>query len=393
MTRYYLFINREYTKIFKKNETEPIIQIEYDGTLLFNNTLKFDFYKEECVIAYQDKYFMENRYAVIGNDIFICGREYNAIGKMFIFLLDLFKLLDITKGEIVIITDEEVDTFYYVNYINANRMFEMIFKELLNFELDLSFKGCLDQNNIILGLQKFLIHENKEGVGYIDDFFVGVYLNKGKKGTMVGRALWGRKDSEKKEKIDQEFLKYLELEGFRLEEADVDNIKNYVYYEAQVNKQIDNITFNIRDEEYHLNFKNINKFVEQTITENLITLNEELSTIDDTTNKIKFYVNILNADTNQKVLDILATKNIEIASNEEYNSFLNKTMIFIDQVIKYNSILYKKKIQKLLNCKNKNEIARAILYDGQIAYGLSQYLMDKTVDEIFDLLGIKKIKL
>ena len=30
MTRYYLFINREYTKIFKKNETEPIIQIEYD---------------------------------------------------------------------------------------------------------------------------------------------------------------------------------------------------------------------------------------------------------------------------------------------------------------------------------------------------------------------------
>ena len=393
MTRYYLFVNREYTKIFMKNDINPITQKEYEGTFLFNNTLKFDYYKEECVIAYKDKYFMENRYAVIGNDIFICGKEYNIIGKMFIYLLDLFKLLAITNGEIVIITDEEVDTFYYENNINVNRMFELIFKELHNFELDLSFKGCLDQNNVILGLQKFLIHENKDGVGYIDDFFIGVYLNKGKKGSMVGRALWGRKDSEKKEKIDQEFLKYLELEGFRLDDADIDNIKNYVYFEAQVNKQIDSITFTIRDEEYHLNFKNINQFVEQTITENLVTLNEELNAIDDTTSKIKFYINILNVDTKQKVLDILATKNIEIASYEEYEKFLNRTMIFIDQVIKYNSVLYKKKIQKILNNKNRKEIAKMILYDGQIAYGLSHYLMDKTVDEIFDLLGIKKIKL
>ena len=94
MIRYYLFINIEYTKIYKKEENGEISLVSFEGVTLFNNTLKYDFYKEDITIAYQDKYYMTNRFASVGEDSNCCGSTLYSNVKIGVFLLDLFNLLD-----------------------------------------------------------------------------------------------------------------------------------------------------------------------------------------------------------------------------------------------------------------------------------------------------------
>ena len=68
-------------------------------------------------------------------------------------------------------------------------------------------------------------------------------------------------------------------------------------------------------------------------------------------------------------------------------------MIYIDCVIKYNTILHKKKILQLLNSKRRQEIEVRLNYADGIAYSFELYISPKEDDEIFKKLNIKKINL
>ena len=68
-------------------------------------------------------------------------------------------------------------------------------------------------------------------------------------------------------------------------------------------------------------------------------------------------------------------------------------MIYIDLVINYNNLIYKKKIAKLLSGKNRVEVSKRLQYDGNFAYGLDFLLDDKTNDQVFNKLNIKRINL
>lgn len=392
MIRYYFFINTEFTTVFKKDDKGNYEQISYNDIYQFNNTLKFNFETEEIEIAYEDKYFMNNRYAIIGDDSVICGCTVNVIFKMGIYLYDLFNLLKINNSEIAVIFEEDAIDCFESYRIDIYKVMDNVFNVLCNSENLITYKGCFLLNSLKLGLEKYMLHQYKNGVAYINNFFLGLHINKGKKGTLVGHAEWAKQNIEEKNECNNEFYKYLELNGFSINQENIENIKNYVIYETLKNKELNKVKIIVKDEEYYLDFQVINQFVQNNINNNIKRLNEELEKLGTDTKDVIIFVNITNKEVEEKILSILNEKNMIIADKQQYDDFFKKLIIYIDLVIKYNNVVYRKKITQLLNSKYHHQIRNNIIYDGYYAYGLNNLLDERNNDIVFKELGIKKSK-
>ena len=73
---------------------------------------------------------------------------------------------------------------------------------------------------------------------------------------------------------------------------------------------------------------------------------------------------------------------------EEYNDLVDKVMIYIDYIVKYNTVLYRKKIQQLLNSKRKLEIIHKLNYFENIAYTFDLFISKKELDEMINKLNV-----
>jgi len=392
MNKYYIFMKKESSQVFKRDESNKLEKMSHNGIDVFNNTLKYDFKTEEIVAAFEDKYYTQNRYAIIGPNSLCCGINVDLPTKLCIYLLDLFKLLNIDSGEVVIVLEEDATVLFYSNNLDINKVFELVFSAIKK-SYKISYKGALIQNNIITGLQRYLLHKYKNGTGFIDDLFLSAVFKRDKKRVATGNGYWGLYDLNNKRENDEKFYRYLETEGISKRHENIENIKNYVYNESLTKTKVDSLNLIIKDEEYNLDFKIINEYVDKIIEDNLTRLKELLPDKCNPDTKIKFFMSIKNNKTKEKVIEIFNDKNFEIASQEEYNDLVDKVMIYIDYVIKYNTILHKKKIFQLLNSKRRHEIEVRLNYSDGIAYSFDLYISQKEDDEVFKKLNIKKMNL
>lgn len=160
----------------------------------------------------------------------------------------------------------------------------------------------------------------------------------------------------------------------------------------QAIKNVDSniIKYSIRDEEYLLDTSILKEFIKK---QQDIEINMLLQVFDNLKIDSKFSVllDIKNENLLEKATEKLLSKGAKILDNNIVSEIEIKKLEYIDIILKYNTVIYKKRYTDFVK-RNKlrdKQILNLFAYDGYYIYKLNKLIKKKNHELIYKSLGYK----
>ena len=368
MDRYYIYIAKSYTRVYKKENGGKPLEFDINGIKISDipNLVYYDFLSKKFKIMVNPDIFRQTFLSPFSLSSQALGYDYKVLRNA--FFRDLFdNYLKINKGEIVVIpTVDLLDLMVKVEgEISLNDFFKEVFTYLKPLGYLFDFKGAYINRYLKENIIHFLTYYNKKGFFFMDDELY-ICVSHGENGISFTSGNWKHIMDNKNsiEKSYESVKELFSLEGIDLREEIVYDLLNHMIdsYFLDIDNRLDSIT--IKDKIVPINYKKTKENISLIIND---IYEDIIKSIDENDTKVylnesKYIFNVTNKTLENKLINYLTDKGAKENDIFSYDDVTYKMLLYTDMVMKYNAPIYKKFVPKEF-LKSNNNYIDGILYE------------------------------
>lgn len=391
MTKYYIYIEKERTRVYTDLSNGKPIELAIDEvkTTELYNTCTYNIDTGRVDFEPLHRSYEQNYMNLFSEDAAIAGVPLKkGLGPLFMHFRDVLLLLEDKHGEVrILISDTMADSFcdesrcldfdsayqYAIDWVNNTHNTSFV------------FKGSYFVKYLVQSLINFVNARVEKGLIYIDEKMY-ILLKKKHDGVMRHFVGWGAKSFDLTSKAFDEFNKYLKREELFSSPSESDDIKTYIFHEAKKGNLIDKISIIRRDEKQEIDCSILRECINRHEQEKYSELNDTFISDSKNINQgMLCFVNVNKEDTKEGVLRVLDNYNLTIKYPDEFFSCLLR---YCEEIERVNCAKYRLRERDVISRGRARK--DHIEINGKI-YFINLLMNDHEINEVCERINLKNV--